>query len=163
MRALRSALTGIDPDLPLSDIQTMTERTWRSVGPQTLAMGLASLFGVVALFLSALGIYGVLAYVVAQRTREIGIRVALGSTARGIFQLVFREGLALIAGGLMLGLLGTLALGRALESQVFGVTPTDPFVLVTVMAGIALIGMLACLSPARRATRIDPLECLNQQ
>jgi hypothetical protein len=96
-------LAAIDPDLPLSDIQTMGQRTSASVVPQKLAMGLASTFGVVALFLSTLGIYGVLAYVVAQRTREIGIRIALGSTTRDIFQLVFKEGLTLVAVGLMLG------------------------------------------------------------
>ena len=162
IRALRSALMAIDPDLPLSDIQTMTQRRWRSVVPQKLAMGLASMFGVVALFLSALGIYGVLAYLVAQRTREIGIRMALGSTARDIFQLVFKEGLTLVAGGLMLGLLGALALGRALEGQVFGVRPTDPLVLGTVALSIAIIALLACVSPAHRATRVDPLNVLSE-
>jgi putative ABC transport system permease protein len=163
MRALRSALMAIDRDLPLSDIQTMSERTSRSVVPQKLAMRLASMFGVTALFLSALGIYGVLAYVVAQRTREIGIRIALGSTPRGIFQLVFKEGLTLVAGGLMLGLLGALALGRALEGQVFGVRPTDPFVLFTVAFSTGVIALLACVSPARRATRVDPLNALSEQ
>ena len=162
MRALRSALMAIDRDLPLSDIQTMTERTSRSVGPQKLAMRLASMFGIAALFLSVLGIYGVLAYVVAQRTREIGIRIALGSTARGIFQLVFKEGLTLVAGGLMLGLLGALALGRALEGQVFGVRPTDPLVLGTVAFATGIIALLACVSPARRATRVDPLNVLSE-
>ena len=126
-------------------------------------MGLASMFGFVALFLSVLGIYGVLAYVVAQRTREIGIRIALGSTARGIFQLVFKEGLALVAGGLMLGLLGAIALGRALEGQVFGVRPTDPFVLGTVAVSTGIIALLACVSPAHRATRVDPLNVLSEQ
>ncbi len=163
IRALRSALMAIDPDLPLSDIQTMTERTSRSVVPQKLAMGLASMFGVVALFLSALGIYGVLTYIVAQRTREIGIRIALGSTVRAIFQLVFREGLTLIACGLMLGLLGALALGRALEGQVFGVRPSDPVVLGTVAFSTGILALLACVSPAHRATRVDPLDTLREQ
>jgi putative ABC transport system permease protein len=163
VRAVRSALMSIDPALPLSDIQTMTQRTSRSLVSQKLAMGLASMFGVVALFLSALGVYGVLMYVVAQRTREIGIRVALGSTARGIFGLVLREGLTLVAGGLILGLFGTLALGRALEGHVFGVRPTDPFVLVTVALSTATIALLACVAPARRATQVDPLSVLSHQ
>lgn len=163
MPALRAALMTIDPDLPLSDIQTMTQRTSSSVVPQKLAMGLASMFGVVALFLSALGIYGVLAYVVAQRTREIGIRIALGSTARDIFQLVFKEGLTLVTGGLTLGLLGALVLGRALEGQVFGVKPTDPVVLGTVAVVTGVIALLACVSPAHRATRVDPLNALSEQ
>jgi len=163
MRSVRSALTAIDPDLPLSDVQTMTQRTAGSLVPQRLAMGLASMFGVVALFLSVLGIYGVLAYVVAQRRREIGIRIALGSTVRGIFQLVFREGVTLVASGLILGLGGAIALGRALEGQVFGVTPTDPLVLGTVVVSTGVIALLACVSPAHRATRVDPLNALSQQ
>jgi putative ABC transport system permease protein len=163
MRAIRSSLMTIDPDLPLSDIQTMTERTSRSIVPQKLAMGLASMFGVVALFLSVLGLYGVLAYVVAQKTREIGIRIALGSTPGNIFQLFFKEGLTLVTGGLMLGLLGALAMGRALEGQVFGVTPTDPFVLGTVAVCTGLVALLACVSPAYRATRVNPLNVLSEQ
>jgi putative ABC transport system permease protein len=163
MRAVRAALMAIDPDLPLSDIQTMTQRTSRSVVPQRLAMGLASLFGVVAMFLSALGIYGVLAYVVAQRTREIGIRIALGSTARSIFQLVFKEGLTLVVAGLGVGLVAALALGRSLESHVFGVKPTDPFVLGIVILAAGVIALLACVSPARRAARVDPLSALSEQ
>jgi predicted lysophospholipase L1 biosynthesis ABC-type transport system permease subunit len=162
-RALRSSLAAIDPDLPLSDIQTMTERRSRSVVSQKLAMGLASMFGGVALSLSILGLYGVLAYVVAQRTREIGIRIALGSTSRGIFQIFFKEGLALVTGGLMLGLLGALAMGRALEGQVFGVRPTDPFVLGLVAICTGIVALLACVSPAYRATRVDPLSVLTEQ
>jgi ABC-type antimicrobial peptide transport system permease subunit len=156
-------LAAIDPDLPLSDIQTMTERRSRSVVSQKLAMGLASMFGGVALSLSILGLYGVLAYVVAQRTREIGIRIALGSTSRGIFQIFFKEGLALVTGGLMLGLLGALAMGRALEGQVFGVRPTDPFVLGLVAICTGIVALLACVSPAYRATRVDPLSVLTEQ
>jgi predicted permease len=161
--ALRSALKSIDPDLPLSDIQTMTERTARSVMPQKLAMGLASLFGGVALFLSLLGVYGVLAYLVAQRTREIGIRIALGSTALGIFRLVFKEGVSVVGGGLTLGLLGALALGRAFEGQVFGVRPTDPFILGVVTLSTGVIALVACILPARRAMRVDPLTVLSNQ
>lgn len=163
VRALRSALSVIDPELPLSDIQTMTERTSRSVVSQKLAMGLASMFGVVALFLSVLGLYGVLAYVVAQKTREIGIRIALGSTSSGIFQIFFKEGLTLVVGGLLLGLLGALAMGRALEGQLFGVRPTDPVVLVTVAVSTGIIALLACVSPAYRATRVDPLNVLGEK
>jgi len=163
MRALRSSVMAIDPDLPFSDMQTMTERTTRSVMPQKLAMGLASMFGVVALFLSVLGLYGVLAYVVAQKAREIGIRIALGSTPRGIFQIFFKEGLTLVTGGLMLGLLGALAMGRALEGQVFGVRPTDPFVLGAVAVFTGVVALLACVSPAYRATRVDPLKVLSAQ
>lgn len=106
---------------------------------------------------------GVLAYVVAQRTREIGIRIALGSTARDIFHLVFKEGLTLVTGGLTLGLVGALTLGQALEGQVFGVRPTDPLVVGTVALSTGIIALLACVSPAHRATRVDPVNVLSQQ
>lgn len=163
IKALRASVASIDPDLPLSDIQTMTQRTAQSVVPQKLAMGLASVFGIVALFLSVLGLYGVLAYVVAQKTREIGIRVALGSTPRGIFRIFFNEGLMLTAAGLVLGLLGAVTMGRALEGQVFGVRPADPSILAAVALATGIIALLACVSPAYRATRVDPLKVLNEQ
>ena len=161
--SLRSTLASIDPDLPLSDIQTMTERTSQSLVSQKLAMSLASLFGLIALLLSVVGVYGVLAYVVARRRREIGIRLALGSSPRGIFRLVFGEGLVLVSGGLLLGLLGSVALGRILEDQVYGVRPTDPLILGAVAFATGIIALLACVSPARRATRVDPLTVLSDQ
>jgi predicted permease len=161
--ALRTAVASVDPDLPLSDIQTMDQRTSQSVAAEKLAMALASAFGVVALLLSIVGVYGVLSYVVARRTREIGIRIALGSSARGVFRLVFSEGLALVAAGLTFGLIGALLLGRALEGQVFGITPTDPFVLGTAIAATGFLALVTCVSPAVRATRVDPLIVLNEQ
>jgi predicted permease len=163
VRALRSAVATIDPILPLSDIQTMTQRTSRSVGAQKLAMALASMFGIVALFLSVFGVYGVLAYVVAQRTREIGIRMALGSTPRGIFRIFFTEGLRLVAGGLVFGVVGALVVARALEGQVFGVSPTDPYLLTAVAVATGLVALLACISPAYRAMAVDPLNVLSEQ
>jgi predicted permease len=161
--SVRSAIAAIDPDLPLSDIQTMSERTSRSLLSQRLAMSLASLFGVIALILSAVGLYSVLAFAVARRTREIGIRMALGSSPQGIFRLVFSEGLLLVASGLVPGVAGAVALGRTLEEQVFGVRPTDPVILGAVALAAGLIALLACLSPARRAMRVDPLSVLNDQ
>ena len=162
-RAIRSALIAIDPELPLSDVQTMTERTERSLVAQRLAMGLASLYGVVALFLSVLGLYGVLAYVVARKTREIGIRMALGSTPGGIVRIVFREGLSVVAIGLALGVVAALGLGRALEGQVFGVRPSDPLLLGIVAVLTGVVALLACLSPAYRAAKVDPLNVLTEQ
>jgi ABC-type antimicrobial peptide transport system permease subunit len=117
-------------------------------------------FGGVALLLSAIGIYGVLAYLVTQRRKEIGIRIALGSSARGIFELVLREGLFLIVGGFALGAAGALALRKSLESQLFDVSATDPRVLVAVTVILAAVAVVACALPARRATRIDPIIAL---
>ena len=119
-------------------------------------------FGVVALLLSAIGIYGVLAYLVTQRTKEIGIRIALGSSAGAIFELVLREGVLLIAGGFVLGAIGAIALRRSLESQLFGVSATDPIVLATVTTVLALVALAACAVPARRATKIDPIVALGE-
>ena len=123
-------------------------------------MIVASAFGLVALFLSAVGIYGVLAYLVAQRTKEIGIRLALGSTTGAVFRLVLREGALLVGAGLAAGLLGVLALGQTLQSQLFAVRATDPFVLAVTLAALALVAFTACAIPARRATRIDPISAL---
>jgi putative ABC transport system permease protein len=162
VNAARAAFTGIDPDLPLSDIQTMSERTAHSLVPQRLAASLATMFGAVALLLSILGIYGVLSNLVSRRTREIGIRIALGSTVRGIFRLVLAEGVVLIAAGLVLGLAGAVVAGRALKGLLFGVQPTDPMTLGTVAVVTGSVALLACVAPARRATRVDPVEVLSQ-
>jgi ABC-type antimicrobial peptide transport system permease subunit len=138
----------------------MDQRLEKSLVNRRSPVLLSMAFGVVALFLSAIGIYGVLAYLVTQRRREIGIRIALGSTARGIFELVLREGLMLIVGGFVLGAAGALALRKSLESQLFGVSATDPLVLVVVTALLAAVAIVACAVPARRATRIDPVIAL---
>ena len=103
-----------------------------------------------------------LAYLVTQRRREIGIRIALGSSARAIFELVLREGLLLIAGGFVLGAIGAVALRKSLESQLFGVSAADPIVLVAVTAILAAVAVVACALPARRATRIDPIVALSE-
>ena len=158
--ALRREVTAMDGQLPVFEVQPMTYWTGRALAnrrsPALLSVG----FGAVALFLSAIGLYGVLAYVVTQRTREIGIRVALGSSAASIFKLVLREGLVLVGAGLILGGAGSLVLGKALQSQLFGVTATDPFVLALVTIVLATVALAACAVPARRATKIDPLIAL---
>jgi predicted permease len=162
VRAVRSALLEIDQDLPLSDIQTMTERKDRALVSQRLAMGLAMIFAVTAQFLSLLGIYGVLAHLVARRTREIGIRMALGSTVTAIFRLVLAEGVWLISAGLVIGVGGALVVAQSLASLLYGVQPTDPLLLGTVALATGCVGLLACLGPARRAAHVDPVEVLSE-
>jgi len=160
--SLRAVLQEIDRELPVFDVRTMEDRLAQSLmtkrSPVLLSLG----FGAVALLLSAIGIYGVLAYLVAQRKKEIGIRMALGSSTLAIFELVLREGLLLIALGFAAGAAGAVALRRTLESQLFGVSASDPAVLAGVTGLLAAVAIVACALPARRATRIDPMVALTE-
>lgn len=160
--AVRGALGDIDSDLPFFGIRTMQERLDTSVSDRRVPMLLTAGFSFLALLLSAVGIYGVLAYLVQLRTREIGIRMALGSDARSVFRLVLREGATLLGAGVVLGLLGTVAVRRVIEAQLFGVAATDPRVIGMVAVVLTVVALSACLIPARRATRIDPVAALTQ-
>jgi putative ABC transport system permease protein len=138
----------------------MQQRLEESLVSRRTPMLIAILFGVTALFLAAVGIYGVLAYQVAQRRKEIGIRLALGSDARRIFSLVVSEGLWLLGVGLVFGVAGAFAIRRAMETQLFGIQPMDPRVLIAVAGVLGLVAFSACAVPARRAARIDPVIAL---
>jgi putative ABC transport system permease protein len=159
-RAVRGALAAIDPQMPLYDVQTMESRLDRSVTVRRTAMRLAGGFGLVALILATLGLYGVLAYQVTQRTREIGIRMALGSESARVFKLVLGEGAALLVIGLAVGMAGLAAVRRTLTSELYGVTPFDPAVLAAATLLLGLVALAACVVPARRAARIDPVVAL---
>lgn len=161
--SVRSELRKIDPAMPLSNVRTMNEYVAQSLMSRKAAMALAASFGLLSLFLSAVGIYGVLAYLTTQRSREIGIRIALGSTNRGIFTLIVQEGLLLVTCGLTIGLAGTVALRRILQTQIYGLGSMDPFVIGSALVVLSAIALLACALPARRATRVDPVMVLNQQ
>ena len=160
--AIRRELGAIDRELPLYGVLTMDQRMSASLVDRRTPMVLAATFAGVALFLAAIGIYGVLAYQVSQRTREIGIRMALGSDARGIFRLVLSEGLALLGVGLTLGLAGAFFVRRAMQSQLYGVSAMDPLVLSLVAGLLGLVAVAACSVPARRAARIDPVTALGE-
>jgi predicted permease len=161
LRLVRAEISKIDPELPLYDIHSMDDRMATSLMSRKASMLLATSFGFVALFLSSIGIYGVLAYLVAQRTREIGIRIALGSSGAEIFRLVLREGLLLVVSGFIIGLIGTAGLRHAIENQIYGITALDPVVIGIVVASLGVVGIVACTLPARRATRVDPVSILN--
>jgi predicted permease len=163
VRSLRAALVDVDPLLPISDVQTMTDRMSLSLVSQRLSASLATMFAGVALFLSMLGLYGVLTHLVAGRTRELGIRLALGSTVGAVFRLVLGEGLLLVGTGLIAGLLGAIAAASALKGQLFGVATTDPLLLAAVALATSLIALLACVAPARRATQVNPVQVLSGQ
>jgi putative ABC transport system permease protein len=160
--SIRQQIRAVDPELPFFGIRPMSQRIEQSLTSRRIPMLLSLLFGAIALFLAAIGIYGVLAYQVAQRRREIGIRLALGSDARGIFGLVVSEGLALLGIGLALGLGGAFAIRRAMEAQLFGIQPMDPRVLLGVAGVLTFVAFAACAIPARRAAHIDPVVALTE-
>ncbi|MBI1353081.1 MAG: FtsX-like permease family protein [Acidobacteria bacterium] len=160
-RAVRETMARIDPELALFDVHTMDERADLSLASRRTAMALAMGFGGVALFLSAIGIYGLLAYHVTLRRREIGIRMALGSTSSGIVNLVLREGFLLAGAGLLLGAVGAAALQKVIANEVYGVSALDPLVIVSVAALLATVVATASAVPARRAVRIDPSRAIN--
>jgi predicted permease len=162
-RALRAEMSRLDPDLAVFNVHSMSERIDLSLASRRTSMLLANAFGAVALFLATLGIYGVLAYLVAQRTREIGIRVALGSSRVAVLKLVLREGFELLLIGLVLGVIGAASLQRAVASEIYGVRPLDPLVLGGVMALLTIVALAACAVPARRAMRVDPMVALRSE
>jgi predicted permease len=157
---VRTAVREIDPEQPVADIRTMEGWMDRSLEVRRAPMTLLTIFGAVALILSAVGIYGVLAYGVTQRVREFGIRQALGADRGSILSLVLKQGLARVGLGIALGLAGALALSSYLESLLFGVTSKDVPVFAAVTIVLFLVAMLACYIPAKRATRVDPMVAL---
>jgi predicted permease len=159
-REFRSVIGALDPEIPVFDIRTMEERLDASLLARKTSLLLSLAFGILALLLAALGIYGVLAYLVTQRTREIGIRMALGSSTRSASELVLKEGAAMLGLGLALGVAGALALGRLLEGQLHGVSPAEPWVLGLVAALLSVSAFAAAAVPARRAARIHPMEAM---
>jgi predicted permease len=161
--AIRRELASIDPELPFYGVRPMQERVELSLLNRRTPMMLATLFGAIALLLAAVGLYGVLTYQVSQRRREIGIRMALGSETGHIFTMIVREGLVLVAIGLVVGVAGAFAIRRAMEAQLFGVGAMDPAVMAAVSVVLGAVALVACAVPARRAARIDPLIALSEQ
>jgi putative ABC transport system permease protein len=160
---VRNAVWEIDKDQPVSNIRTMEEILLDSIARQRFSMLLLAIFAAVALALAAVGIYGVMSYSVAQRTHEIGIRMALGAAGGDVLGLVVRQTVRLVVIGAVLGLAGALALGRALTSLVFEVKPSDPTTLVAVTVLLGVVAIIATLVPAVRATRVTPLVALRRE
>lgn len=160
---VRSQVAKLDSHLPLYEVKTLDTQIDQSLTQERLLTWLCTAFGVLATLLTALGLYGVLAFSVAQRTREIGIRVALGAQARDVFKLIIGQGMLLVSAGVILGLLMSFGLTRFIRSLLFGIAPTNATTFIVVSAGLALLALIACYLPARRATKVDPLEALRYE
>jgi putative ABC transport system permease protein len=160
MDAVRREVQAVDPDQPVFTIQTLDQMLAHEQTPFRVFGGLFVIFGVIALALSSVGLYGVMAYAVTQRTQEIGVRMALGAGARQVSWLILRRGLAQLALGLTVGLAGALALSRLMQSVLIQIGPSDPMTFAVITLLLTAVSIAACLLPARRATRVDPLVAL---
>jgi len=161
--SVKQTIASIDRDQPISDIKTMDQWLDEEVASRHVQTTLLGGFAALALILACIGIYGVLAYVVTQRTSEIGLRVALGADARSVFLAVARQGMSLAGIGITLGIAASLALSSLLQSLLFDVKPTDPATYLSASAVFALVALLACYIPARRASKVDPLVALRYE
>ena len=161
--AIKSAVREVDPAQPISRLREAGELLQDATARQRFNMSLLTLFGLLALVLAVVGVYGVMAYGVSQRTRELGIRLALGARSSSVQAMVLRQGLTMTLAGLAIGLVGALGLTRLLTSLLYGVSPTDPVVLGGAVLVLALASTLACLVPAIRATRVNPIEALRSE
>jgi predicted permease len=157
---VRSAIRDMDPNLPLYDVRTLNEQVERSLSTERLVASLSGVFGALATFLAAIGLYGVMAFSVTRRTREIGIRMALGADRARVVWLVMREVLTLLAIGMSVGLIASWILTKFVSSQLYGISRNDPRTLAAAIAGLLLIALLAGYAPGRRATKIHPVEAL---
>jgi predicted permease len=161
--AVRSEVQSIDPNLPLFEVKTLTEHMHLALFPARVAAMVLGVFGLVALLLSAIGIYGITSYAVAQRTHEIGIRMALGAQLGDVLRLVLNHGLKLTLIGAAIGLLGAYLATQAITSVLYGVSATDPLTFVSVSLLLIAVALVACYVPARRATKVDPLIALRNE
>jgi putative ABC transport system permease protein len=162
-QSLRRAVLQVDKNQPLTDVKTLQQIESENVAPDRLTATLLGTFAGVAMLLAAIGIYGVISYAVAQRTHEIGIRAALGAGEGSLLRLILRGGMALTAAGLAIGFAGALAITKLMGNLLFGVGVRDPVTLAAVAAGLALVALLACYLPARRAAKVDPMVALRYE
>jgi putative ABC transport system permease protein len=161
--ALRNAAREIDPALPVYDVMTMDERLSNSVAARRFNLLLLGGFAALALLLAGVGVYGVISYVVTQRTHEVGIRMTLGAQRADVLRLFIKQGMAMVTLGVALGLLGASALTRLMKGLLFDVSASDPLTFACVALLLSLVALAACYLPARRAARIDPLASLRRE
>jgi predicted permease len=158
--AVRSEMRQLDAAVPVQGLRSMEQLVSRSVAPQRFNMSLLGLFAALGLVLAAVGIYGVMAYVVSQRTHEIGLRMALGARERDVMKMVVRRGMALATIGVAVGLIASYAVTRLMKTLLFGVSATDPLTFTVIALSLAIVALLACWIPARRAAKVDPMIAL---
>ena len=158
--SIRREVLAVDAEQPIYDVSAMVDVVARSVFLPRVSMLLLSAFAISALLLAVVGIYGVVSYTVTQRTRELGVRMALGADAASTLRLVLGKSMLLIGGGTLCGLIGSMAVTRAIAGLLYGVSPLDPAVFAGVSLVLAAAGFVASLIPARRATRVDPIVAL---
>ena len=161
--AVRQEIRALDKDVPVAQVQTMEKVLGASVAQPRFSMLVVGLFAALALVLSAVGIYGVMAYAVSRRAHEIGVRMALGAGANQVLKLVLKDGMTLAFAGIAVGLLGAFALTRLMASLLFGIGAKDPVTFISVAAFLAFVAFIACYIPARRATKVDPLVALRNE
>jgi predicted permease len=161
--AVKNEIRALDPDLPMYSVRTMAERVAESLARRKFFEWTLTLFAGLAMALAAIGIYGVMSYLVSQGTREIGIRIAMGATQRVILSLVVRQGMAMAVSGLAIGLAGALVAARLMRSLLFGVNATDGLTFTAISILLALVALAASYVPARRAARIDAMASLRNE
>jgi predicted permease len=163
LTVLRREIDSHERNLPLFGFTTLEAEIGKSLAQERLFAALTSLFGLLALTLAAVGLYGVMAHSVSRRTREVGLRMALGAGRRSVLGLIIGQGMKVVLGGLAAGLLAAVGVTRLISSQLYGISATDPLTFVTVTVLLTAVALLACWLPARRAARVDPMEALRYE
>jgi putative ABC transport system permease protein len=161
--AIRREIQSIDPDQPIANVRTLENVTADSVAPRRMSMVLLGAFAGIALLLAGVGVYGVISYLVVQRTHEIGVRMALGAQVRDVLRLVVKQGMNPVLLGLVIGLAATFGAGHLIAAQLYQISPHNPLLIAATAAALAIAALLACLIPARRATRVDPIVALRAE
>jgi putative ABC transport system permease protein len=161
--AVRGQVQALDPNLPVSNVKPVGQMIAERISPKRLMTYILAVFGLIALLLASIGIYGVMSYAVTQRTREIGVRMALGAQALDVLKLIVKNGMTMALAGVAIGLVGSFGLSRLLANLLFKTKATDPMTFAAVSAALIVVALLACYIPARRATRVDPLVALRDE
>ena len=161
--AVRAAIHGVDADLPMSTVSSMDDLIEASTGPRRFSMFLLGGFSVLAMCLASVGLYGVMSYLVTQRAKELGVRLALGARSQDVLRMVLRQGMTLAALGLGIGLVAALVITRLIRGMLFDVSTTDPVTFLLISLLLMVVTLVATFIPAHRATQVDPITALREE